>query len=511
MEYTTFTTLPLDIPMEGIISLSNSFAPINLLPAELLIEIFGHLRRAAGFNGDLVAATHVCRHWREVAIRAPELWTAVKLDNVPAAMAFLVRSQSLPISVFVGEPPQDILPDVAHALEPHLHRVQAFDGEFQELPDLIAFPGIFLRPAAVRRLSLYLEDEASQEFFRTHDAQDILPIWRHLYFPDVQELITTSLPGLTLDGFTKLTSLHLDGLLPTVETMLPALATCAPSLRRLNISGWWLGALPTQGLVTADLSNLETLTLNIRYDRDAFKLLKQLVVPETCSITIDVDVEDSNPFHQLPQADVCFRGLRQLAVAWGGARGTELRVCGWKNPNAVMPTFTLRIAYGQKFDNPLLPAWPVDVSEVRRLDLDMGGYMPETEFDAGLGCFPKLETMRVTRLEDFGLFLLCHALEKVVTVAVQAADPTGPQGAAVMRDVLTHCPRLSHIELGMFDWYAQVKLHVAPVARRRREAFAPNFAFKLFDMLVQEEGKPAYMWNIEFDGQGGCMEYPGEV
>ncbi|KAJ3009937.1 hypothetical protein NUW54_g2629 [Trametes sanguinea] len=72
-------------------------------------------------------------------------------------------------------------------------------------------------------------------------------------------------------------------------------------------------------------------------------------------------------------------------------------------------------------------------------------------------------------------------------------------------------PHLAHIEFGMFDWYDQVMLHVAPVVRRRLEAFTPNFAFKLFDMFVREEGTPGYMWNVEVDGRGEYKEYPGEV
>ncbi|KAJ2988685.1 hypothetical protein NUW54_g9038 [Trametes sanguinea] len=219
MECTTFTTLPLDVPMEGIISLSNSFAFINLLPVELLIKILGELRRAAGFNGDLVAAT-----------------TSIKLDHVPAAMAFLVRSQSLPISVFVGAPLLDILPDVAHALQPHLHRVQAVDGEFYELRDLLALPRIFLRPAAVETCSLYLGDEAAMEFFNseTHSPHDVLPVMRAELLPNLKELTATSVPGLTLNGFTQLSILTLDGFLPTIETMSGALAACAASLMKLT-------------------------------------------------------------------------------------------------------------------------------------------------------------------------------------------------------------------------------------------------------------------------------------
>ncbi|KAI0264848.1 hypothetical protein BC834DRAFT_825739, partial [Gloeopeniophorella convolvens] len=52
----------------------NALAPISLLPTELLARIFHLLRDNRDYHKDmphlplLIAVTHVCRHWREVAL-----------------------------------------------------------------------------------------------------------------------------------------------------------------------------------------------------------------------------------------------------------------------------------------------------------------------------------------------------------------------------------------------------------------------------------------------------------
>ncbi|KAJ7629787.1 hypothetical protein DFH06DRAFT_1440189 [Mycena polygramma] len=61
--------------------------PVLTLPNELVSEIFLHILPPYPDFPELVgpfsptALTQICRHWRDVAVRTPELWSAVSIDN----------------------------------------------------------------------------------------------------------------------------------------------------------------------------------------------------------------------------------------------------------------------------------------------------------------------------------------------------------------------------------------------------------------------------------------------
>ncbi|KAI1786369.1 hypothetical protein LXA43DRAFT_58863 [Ganoderma leucocontextum] len=102
----------------------NLCAPVNRLPPEVLFAIFDIVR--CGFphcdgvdvgdhaailrpdNNSLIAATHVCRRWRDIAVGYAHLWTSVSTSS-PSAPTFFERSRGLPLKVFValtqGKPP----------------------------------------------------------------------------------------------------------------------------------------------------------------------------------------------------------------------------------------------------------------------------------------------------------------------------------------------------------------------------------------------------------------------
>ena len=86
----------------------NMAAFVNRLPTELLVEIFLNLvnlpwpRRRHTAN--LVTATHVCSHWRRVAVGAARLWTAVPLHNRVAADTFFKRLSSKPRTWLIIQP-----------------------------------------------------------------------------------------------------------------------------------------------------------------------------------------------------------------------------------------------------------------------------------------------------------------------------------------------------------------------------------------------------------------------
>ena len=83
--------------------------PFNKLPTELLVKIFHHARTNSVLDACKtkypypVALAQVCRHWRNVALCAPTLWTDIRLvqydteETRKAARIYLERSKTCPI------------------------------------------------------------------------------------------------------------------------------------------------------------------------------------------------------------------------------------------------------------------------------------------------------------------------------------------------------------------------------------------------------------------------------
>ncbi|TRM57724.1 hypothetical protein BD626DRAFT_513849, partial [Schizophyllum amplum] len=99
----------------------NLSAPINRLPDEVL-EIIFHLAQPynAGFvpswpisttwSHRSIAATHVCRRWRDIALESPSLWSVVDLCKErrlgTVGQDFLRRSGTMPLTVFYYYAPE---------------------------------------------------------------------------------------------------------------------------------------------------------------------------------------------------------------------------------------------------------------------------------------------------------------------------------------------------------------------------------------------------------------------
>ncbi|KAG6808264.1 hypothetical protein H0H92_004701 [Tricholoma furcatifolium] len=81
------------------------------IPPEVLACIFRYfVKDAVGDNADpdthskkidwIRAVSHICSHWREVALSTPSLWSTIDLGYAPAfALEMLQRSKNVPLSV----------------------------------------------------------------------------------------------------------------------------------------------------------------------------------------------------------------------------------------------------------------------------------------------------------------------------------------------------------------------------------------------------------------------------
>jgi hypothetical protein len=137
----------------------NALVPICRLPAELLARVFLHLQAPIReqpwlwlvFNHEWAIATAACRHFREVALGAPELWTWLDSRHSPAYRAVAaLRAGDVPLTVVDSKGVAGTYLSQARAAVIHLARNRELHGV-----------GLLnLNARAPRLETLILEDES---------------------------------------------------------------------------------------------------------------------------------------------------------------------------------------------------------------------------------------------------------------------------------------------------------------------------------------------------------------
>ncbi|KAJ3546001.1 hypothetical protein NMY22_g2215 [Coprinellus aureogranulatus] len=79
----------------------NATMPINRLPPEILSQVFLDVQKeeARVEAASWVAVTHVCRHWRDIALRCTTLWTHLAFPQPDFTELMLSRSGSAPLHI----------------------------------------------------------------------------------------------------------------------------------------------------------------------------------------------------------------------------------------------------------------------------------------------------------------------------------------------------------------------------------------------------------------------------
>lgn len=142
----------------------NSLLLISRLPPELLACIFKILSLSnppnshhSGYHTSSklgwIPVSHVCRHWREVALHSPDLWSDIAFNIGPFwTQAMLERSKSAPISIsssYSRQPgyaqfdPRRINQSI---ISRHLHHIQSIDLNGMADSDLIPFVELLNQP-----------------------------------------------------------------------------------------------------------------------------------------------------------------------------------------------------------------------------------------------------------------------------------------------------------------------------------------------------------------------------
>ncbi|CCL98863.1 uncharacterized protein FIBRA_00870 [Fibroporia radiculosa] len=185
----------------------NANQPVNRLPTEILMEVF-YIVKSISRGVACPELMHVCGYWRDVALSAPLLWSAVSAGQGSSALdAYLRRSEGVPFDITYRKYVFDVRPFL-DVIMPHVRRIRT-----------LKFPA--------------LSEQAAETLLTKLRCSTPAPGLEDLTVHVTIRSSTPQIPTLWLDGAT------------------------LPSLSRLSLKGILLRAAPVafRDLVHLDLCN----------------------------------------------------------------------------------------------------------------------------------------------------------------------------------------------------------------------------------------------------------------
>ncbi|KAI0961013.1 hypothetical protein AcV7_000233 [Taiwanofungus camphoratus] len=274
-------------------SMRNLHRPINRLPAEILTMIFREVPAPFFTNEkpefciwhpeiraprDIIAATHVCRHWRELILGTPSLWT--NIVNFHDDL-ILQRSSAAPLKVYIDNSPGSPTGPLLQTEGPRLQELH-WEG-LENNPDTFGlnFPAPYLEylTLAGTRTNLYKSSTPVCVLFNEHT-------------PRLRRLSLTSFKWLPGNQFTQLTHLFLSKIhAPKLLSRILTLLSENPMLEDLvlmDLPNWFMTdenetrivsldrlrrcVLGSENMKANSISLLSHVTLNVRTAVRLFKI-----------------------------------------------------------------------------------------------------------------------------------------------------------------------------------------------------------------------------------------------
>ncbi|KDQ61411.1 hypothetical protein JAAARDRAFT_190185 [Jaapia argillacea MUCL 33604] len=260
----------------------NGLAPISRLSPELLAQIFIEYAMctdmaaepAMSFRPDVwwIATTHVCRHWREVGLGTPRLWSRPPFKKPKWAQEMLIRSKSAPLQVYATIGNVEHLRAVESALK-HMSRIQVLSiaGPSSELGKLsLSSPAPLLESLSLNNWTEHDRYSIPTNAFnlenpslRKLELRQCSPNWGSPMYGGLSALKVEAIPKSArptlpqllqiLAGMPRLESLSLLECLPTHPSSQPHPSSRSPS------SG--TTAIPHPTSIAVNLDKLVTLQL----------------------------------------------------------------------------------------------------------------------------------------------------------------------------------------------------------------------------------------------------------
>ncbi|OJA16093.1 hypothetical protein AZE42_05649 [Rhizopogon vesiculosus] len=274
--------------MRALRSRRNSLACISYLPPEILATIFEHVVERKSSMGvcrhpPCLTVTHVCTHWRRLALEYPSLWATIDQDSARWMGIMLERSKKVALVVtcnasIVGR-------DCFEQIFSQLPRIKVLRlWSYQSDVDLI-LDSLSSQPAPLLQIFTFtiIGEPVPQKFLSDAIFQGQAPLLRSL------ELTSCSFSWTCV--FSGLRTLYVQGIHNPSACTLPELLQalrCMPDLERLTLSR--LSMISGESRVLFDrvpLTQLKSIVLWATI-QTAVALFAHLALPDNAMIALNL-------------------------------------------------------------------------------------------------------------------------------------------------------------------------------------------------------------------------------
>ncbi|KAJ7178189.1 hypothetical protein C8R46DRAFT_1076072 [Mycena filopes] len=448
----------------------NSLAPIWRLPTELLTQILELCPTIEADKPEFQTAkfalglkvSHVCRRWREIAMKRPNFWAHIVLSRPRWALEMLHRSRGAPLTVgadFGGT-------------NTGTKRIAARDLVLAQLPRIRelhvrmpvqsqALPAALLLPAPNLETLHLWSDEPADPFFASAALFQGQARLRHL-----------SLRYCFLEGSSPLwkgiVSLELDNVALDygMDEFLMNLSTWVPRLRALTLTQCPPNTLEASQPISLGLETLE-ITANPWI---CASLLRAFIIPK-CRIVLNVPygspelrhVWDAIESHRIHATDPVISELK-VADLPSTADGRVFEVAFFNQTNYPdLPRYIVRLVEGPTPSQPP-PVWRDEVMDTILTIMSLDQVTTFTSNSATLTLSASLLHLQHFRSAAFHRFIepFTDGIEGDPLMAVGDATRFEPFHAAVhyprLRKLAFHHVAFNERHVGLLlDWLAQRK------------------------------------------------------
>jgi hypothetical protein len=267
----------------------NSLAPISRIPPEILATIFGHIvenktSRKYQKRPACLIVTHICRHWREVALECPSLWAFISWNSARWVGICLERSKKAPL-VFLNTVKYNLARDSLQQALSQLPRIKVlrlplFSSDVDRVLDYLSS-----QPAPLLQSFKFSVAGPHRNLRTISDAifQGQAPLLRRLKLINCRFSPTSCIfSGLRILYVKEVESTSISELLPALRRM--------PALEQLTLAKELPSIIAEENKLCFDrvpLVRLQCITLDVTIQTAAY-LFARLVLPDDTRISLNL-------------------------------------------------------------------------------------------------------------------------------------------------------------------------------------------------------------------------------
>lgn len=456
----TETMLDLSASMAVLKTRRNMLAQISCLPSEVLAQIFNAYaisEHDPHLHGRWVRVTHVCSHWRQVALAYPSLWSHIATSRPYEAREFLLRSKAAPLKVavdfadlFVDKHAPDT-ESLTHLVLEELPRIRELEirvtvSTFQRLDGYLTLLNI--SAPRLEKLGFHCSPRYSGNLLPTSLLLGCYPALRSLSL----SRHWTSWDSPIFHGLSELHLSHIPPMFrPCVSELLSILRSC-PALEDLHLEAAGPENDRSASAPSASSVNLPFLRqLNLAMDASSCAdLLHRLILPAEVAWTIACPLYpmnlNINPHIVVPRKAHEAMTCKSLCATFSvGHMDVRAWVCSVSRPGLLTQTSLSLGLPGFHFDalGALIEASHWSEATLFRVELINrgGGFGCEAYWSKVLAAVPNLRTLKVIN---------ASAIQDAQTEEGLMKALMAPSTSGMLKTYL--CPNLSRLKLVKFTF-----------------------------------------------------------